>query len=160
MIVLSTINLWNGVALNLNILETVLYAVSMLFVGFLEEIIFRGYLFKAMCKGNVKTAVIVSSITFGMGHIVNLLNGSAPFETLMQIVYATAIGFMLTIFFLKSGSIIPCIIFHGFLNATSIIGVQPENTVRLIFNVIITVLSIAYAVYLLRAVPDKKETNA
>lgn len=159
MIIIATRNLWNGITLNLGILETVLYAVSMLFVGFLEEIIFRGYLFKSMCRSNVKTAVIFSSITFGMGHIVNLLNGRDPIETFMQIIYATAIGFMLTIFFLKSGSIIPCIIFHGFINASSIIGVQPEMTVNLIFNLIITVISIAYAIYLIKTVFDKNVTN-
>lgn len=159
MIVIGTTNLWNGVTLNHGIMETVLYAVSMFFVGFLEEIIFRGYLFKAMCRNNVKTAVIVSSITFGMGHIINLLNGRAPLETFMQIIYATAIGFMLTVFFIKSDSIIPCIIFHGFFNASSIIGVQPEMTVNIISNIIVIVIAIAYSIYLFKTVFYKNEKN-
>ena len=50
--------------------------VSMLFVGVLEEVIFRGLLFLAMAKDSMKAAVIVSSVTFGMGHIVNLLSGA------------------------------------------------------------------------------------
>ncbi len=70
---------------------------SMLCVGFIEEIIFRGFLFKAICKDNITQAIIISSVTFGFGHIVNLLNGKDIPETLMQICYAAAIGFLFTI---------------------------------------------------------------
>ena len=48
----------------------------MLCVGFAEEVIFRGFLFRAMEKDNVKTAIIGSSVTFGLGHVLNLVNGS------------------------------------------------------------------------------------
>ena len=48
----------------------------MLCVGFFEEVIFRGLLFQALAKENIETAVSVSSVTFGLGHILNLLNGS------------------------------------------------------------------------------------
>lgn len=50
---------------------------------------------------NVKRAILISSITFGLGHIVNLLNGKNILETLMQICYAVAIGFLFTIIFYK-----------------------------------------------------------
>lgn len=43
LIILSTANLWHGVALNNSSAETLLYIVSMLLVGFLEEMIFRGF---------------------------------------------------------------------------------------------------------------------
>ena len=42
LLVLLTANLWYGVAMNLSVLETVLYVLSMFCVGFLEELIFRG----------------------------------------------------------------------------------------------------------------------
>lgn len=60
----------------------------MINVEFIEEIIFRGFLFKMMEKDNVKRAIIVNEITFGIGHIVNLLNGEELIPTLMQICYA------------------------------------------------------------------------
>ena len=41
-LVMLTANLWYGVALNHGVLEAVLYILSMLCVGFLEEVIFRG----------------------------------------------------------------------------------------------------------------------
>ena len=64
-----------GVTQKYSAAETVFYIISMLCVGFLEEIIFRGFLFLGMEKNNTKAAIIVSSLTFGIGHIVNLLNG-------------------------------------------------------------------------------------
>ena len=76
LLVLLTANLWYGVAMNQSLLETVLYVLSMFCVGFLEEMIFRGLLFQAMAKNGVRSAIIVSSVTFGVGHIVNLINGS------------------------------------------------------------------------------------
>ncbi len=67
----------------------------------MEEVIFRGFLFKAICKTNVKQAIIISSVTFGFGHIVNLLNGRDIPETLIQICYAVAIGFLFYNYFYK-----------------------------------------------------------
>ena len=71
-----TANFWYGAAFNYSALETVLYILTMLLVGFLEEVIFRGLLFEAMRKDSPVAAIIVSSITFGIGHIINLVNGS------------------------------------------------------------------------------------
>ena len=41
LIVMASVNLWHGVTMNCSVLETLLYIVSMLAVGFLEEIIFE-----------------------------------------------------------------------------------------------------------------------
>lgn len=119
LVLLASTNLWWGFQLNLTIVESVLYIVSMLCVGFLEEVIFRGFLFKAICRTNVKQAIIISSVTFGIGHIVNLLNGRDIPETLIQICYAVAIGFLFTIIFYKGKSLWPCIITHSVINSLS-----------------------------------------
>ena len=111
-----------GVMLKYSAAETAFYIISMLCVGFLEEIIFRGFLFTGMAKKNVKSAVIVSSLAFGMGHIVNLLNGQDLPETLLQIVFAAAVGFTLVTLFYKGKSLMPCIIFHGINNACTAVS--------------------------------------
>lgn len=97
LVLIVSVNLWNGITMDTSILETILFIMSMVCIGFIEEIIFRGFLFKSMYKNNIKLAIFVSSITFGMGHIVNLLNGRDLIPTLLQICYATAIGFLFTI---------------------------------------------------------------
>ena len=96
----------------------------MLNIGFIEEIIFRGFLFRMMAKSNLRSAVIVSALTFGVGHIVNLLNGAELIPTLLQIAYAVSIGFLFVVLFHKSGSLIPCIVTHSLVNALSVFNAE------------------------------------
>lgn len=39
----------------------------MLSVGFLEEVIFRGLPFEVIAKDNIKSAIVISSVTFDIG---------------------------------------------------------------------------------------------
>ena len=54
LIIISTVNLWNGIRINNSTNEIVFYILTMVNIGFIEEIIFRGFLFKMMEKENVK----------------------------------------------------------------------------------------------------------
>lgn len=149
LLILVSTNLWSGVRMNVSVPESVFHVVSMLCVGFLEEIIFRGFLFRAMCKNNVKRAVIVSSVTFGIGHIVNLLNGADTFSTILQICYAVAIGFLFTIIFLRSGNLLPCIIAHGVINSLSVFAGEKSDTLLLIISVVLIIVSLTYSAFIL-----------
>ena len=154
LIFMISVNLWYGVSMNLSIAETVFYIISMLAVGFLEEIIFRGLLFQAMCKDGVKTAVIVSSITFGMGHIVNLFNGSGAdlLSNVLQVGYAIAVGFLFTIIFYKTKSLLACIGTHSVLNALSVFGNETAMTAEkeIISAAALAGISILYTIYILK----------
>lgn len=154
LLVLATANLWNGMVFEHAFLDTFLFIVCMLFIGFLEEIIFRGFLFKALSRKNVRSALLISSVTFGMGHIVNLLNGADFLPTLLQIGYATAIGFLFTVLFLKTKSLWPGILAHAVINATSLFAVEGNGSIQLISSLVMVVLSVGYALYLLRIVPE------
>lgn len=153
-VVIASINIWFGICMNYSLLETLLHIISMFCVGFLEEVIFRGLLFKAMCKDGLKMAIIVSSVTFGIGHIVNLFNGSGAdlFSNLLQVAYAIAAGLVFTVMFLKSGSLWACILTHGALNASSVFANQNmvTPTLQITTAIILCVIPIAYTMYLLR----------
>ena len=150
LVVIVSTSLWFGCQMKMSVIESILHVVSMLCVGFIEEIIFRGFLFKAISAANLKRAVVISSVTFGIGHIVNLLNGAPVFDTLMQIIYAVALGFLFTIIFLKSGSLIPCIATHSAINSLSAFGVVHTSAQLVVITVALTVISIAYAAWILR----------
>lgn len=154
-------NLWLGFAINLPVADTVCHILSMFCVGFLEEVIFRGFLFKALAKDNVKTAIIVSSITFGLGHILNLFNGSGMglIANLCQIVGAIACGFLFVIIFYRGGSLIPCIIAHSVNNAVGVFANEAGLTVekRLLFSAISMIIVIIYTLILCRTLPKKQE---
>ena len=162
LVVLTSCNLWQGVALNLPFTETALYVGSMLCVGFLEELIFRGFLFKAMSKDGLKAAVIVSSLTFGIGHLVNLVNGSGMglLANLCQVCFAVAFGFLCVIIFHRGGSLVPCIVTHGVFNALSVFGDQAKETwqTQILISVVLTLLALGYALALLKLLPQN-ETN-
>ena len=159
LLVLLTANLWYGVAMNLSPLETGLYVLSMFCVGFLEEMIFRGLLFKAMAKNGVRSAIIVSSVTFGVGHIVNLINGSGAelLPNLLQVVYAIAIGFAFMMIYCKTKSLMPCILTHSIFNGLSAFANEAAMTPQreILSGILLAVIGGGYALYLTLAVKEK-----
>ena len=160
-LVMLSANLWYGVTLNVGVPEAVLYILSMLCVGFLEEIIFRGLLFEAMRKDNVKTAILVSSVTFGIGHIINLINGSGAdlLSNLLQVVYATAAGFMFVMMYDRSKSLLVCIAAHGAFNALSVFANEVSTTPKMqtVSAILLTVITGSYALYLALSMRRKTE---
>ena len=155
----ASTNLWLGIGRNLPLPDMVCYMLSMLCVGFLEEVIFCGFLFKALAKDNVKTAIIISSVTFGLGHILNLFNGSGMglVDNLLQVVGAVACGFLFVIIFHRGGSLIPCILAHGINNALSVFANEAVMTLQLqlLLSVCILVIVVTYALILLKTLPKR-----
>ena len=155
LVLIASVNLWNGININNTHEEILFHILAMINVGFIEEVIFRGFLFKMMAKDNERAAVIVSSVTFGIGHIVNLLNGAALVPTLLQICYAFAAGYLFVVIFQKSGSILPCIITHCLVNSLSIFNI--DNALSLyIAPAFLIIIPLAYAFYI-NKVFKKKE---
>lgn len=150
LVIITLGNLWNGFQYPSDPLDIALFTVKMLGVGFLEELIFRSFLFGAMKKDSLKWAVIVSSLTFGVGHIVNLLNGSGMdfTENLVQIVCAAAIGFAYVMVFLRSGSLWPCILSHGIFNSLSQFQRPGAPGTELIVRAVLCLIAIGYGVAL------------
>lgn len=118
-ILLCTVDLWFGAAPHYSAGQQILAVLTLGLAGYVEEILFRGLLFRAIEKESVTRAIIISSVTFGAGHIVNLLTGQGNLDTFLQMGYAIAIGFAFVMVFYKSGSILPCIAAHVLINMTS-----------------------------------------
>lgn len=153
LLIIISVNLWSGININNTPSEIIFHILTMFNIGFIEEIIFRGFLFKMLEKDNVKSAIVISSITFGIGHIVNLFNGADFIPTLMQIGYAISIGYLFVIIFHKSKSLIPCILAHALNNALTIFNV--ENTVSsYIAPVFLMIAPLCYAIYINKAIKE------
>jgi len=153
LILISSVNLWNGININNSTNEIVFYILTMINVGFIEEIIFRGFLFKMMEKDNVKSAIIVNAITFGIGHIINLLNGAEFIPTLMQICYAFSIGYLFVTIFYKSKSLVPCIITHSLVNSLSVFNVENATSIYLA-SAFLIVVPLVYAIYINKVIEE------
>ena len=154
LVIIGTVGLWNGITINKPTNEIVFHILTMINVGFLEEMIFRGILYKSIEKDNKKLAIIISSVTFGIGHIVNLLNGADLVPTLIQICYAVAIGFLFVTIFNKSKSLIPCIITHIAVNSLSILGVDSVGISTYLIPVILIIISVSYTVFINKTIKE------
>ncbi len=160
LVVLATGNLWNGVAVHYTPVETACRIVCMLCVGFLEEVIFRGLLFVALARENVRSAVVISSVTFGIGHIINLLNGSGMelVNNLCQIVFAVAVGFLLVTIFDRGGSLLPCVLVHAAINTLGTFANDAGLTMerQLLHIAVLILLTVAYNLILMRTLPKNQ----
>lgn len=150
---IATVNIWPGISINNSNLEIIFYILTMINVGFIEEIIFRGFLFKAIEKDNVNKAIIISAVTFGIGHIINLINGADFIPTLIQIIYAIALGFLFVIIFYKSKSLIPSILTHSLINSLSIFGVKSNSSLYII-PMFLIIISICYSIYIIKIIKE------
>ena len=161
LVIIAFASFLNGARPQYGFPGTLLYVISMCCVGFLEEVIFRGLLFRAMEKDNLRTAIIVSALTFGLGHIVNLFNGSGRelASSMLQIVFAILVGFVLVLIFFHGKSLLPCIVFHSANNALKAFAAEgnmdPKTEMTLNLVLIIVVLG-GYLLYLVRAFSDRQ----
>ena len=163
LLILASGNLWNGVAVNYPTAAMVCRIVCMLCVGFLEEVIFRGLLFVAIAKDNTKSAVIISSVTFGIGHVINLFDGSGMdlVSNLCQIVFAVAVGFLLITIFYRGGSLLPCIVVHSTINTLGTFANDTNLTteMQLLHLAVLIVITVAYTLILTRTLPKAQQAK-
>ena len=148
--VVASGNLWGGFTPHYQGFGLVCAMISFALVGLIEELLFRGFLFKAMLEnGSTKTAIAISAITFGMGHIVNLLTGHELVETLVQVAFAVAIGFIFTMVYYKCNSLLPLIVTHSVIDVFSVFA-GDDATTGMLFVGITIAMAILYCGYLAR----------
>jgi len=163
LILMSCVNLKNGLGLNAPAAVAFLMMVNLAVAGYVEEVIFRGFLFRCLAKDNLCSAIIVSAVTFGVGHIVNLANTADTLGVLLQVCYAIVIGFLYTIVVYKGGSLLPCIASHMFVNGSStfaleqgpfsdlvgaVFGQASTDLVQICSSIFIMAVSGSYALWL------------
>ena len=158
--ILTTGNLWGGVSLAYSGIYQVCAVLSMALIGYIEEVIFRGFLFKALLKKDGETfAVIVSAVTFGIGHIVNLFSGQTSLETVMQVPFAIAWGFIFTMVFFKSGSLLPGILAHSLVDVFSKFSVD-DPAASWCYVIATIIVAVVYCLYLRKLdTPDENKVN-
>ena len=83
-----------------------------------EEIVFRGVILVLLLKKyEPKIAILIDGILFGFFHYINLAYGADFISTLGQVAFTTFFGITLAYLFIKTKSLIPCIIAHYVNNA-------------------------------------------
>jgi membrane protease YdiL (CAAX protease family) len=155
--IIAVLQYSKGINSVLSLRNIAIIVVLMIGVGFIEELVFRGFLYQGILKkGNLTNAIIISGVTFGLGHIVNLMRGYSLADQGLQIVLAIALGIMLALLVSVTDSIIPGVIFHTLLNISG--SVTNNNlTIELYVVIISIVISVVYTLYLKKWLMNQKE---
>lgn len=91
--------------------------------------------------------MLISGVTFGIGHVVNLARGYTGTEQLLQIDFGIVIGIVLALLFAVTGTIIPLIIFHVLFNISGNLTTL-NNEYNFWMLLATVVISIGYGAYL------------
>lgn len=150
LIITIFLHYFRGINKELGYSGFILVILLMMCVGFIEELLFRGFLYQGILKRRgMKRAVLISGVTFAIGHIVNLLRGFTNAEQINQIVIGIFIGIVLALLVAYTNNIIPCIIYHILFNISG--NINYSNLKMETYMVIITsIICTGYSAYLMR----------
>jgi membrane protease YdiL (CAAX protease family) len=140
--------------------------IVMLTPGIWEEVSFRGVMIPNLeRKYSQRSVILISGIAFGLAHAMNfigILAGGNPWNTIIQIIYASTLGFSLGYMFIRTKSLIPCIILHYLIDSLGqlFLYVVITNWISfilyyLLFIVVIPIILIIFT----KIVTDDKESN-
>jgi len=102
--------------------------VYMLRPGIWEEVAFRGVILNLQKKKYKQWAVVlINGIIFGLFHLTNLISFPNSLDVYLQAFYAGCVGIALSYMYIKTNSLLPCIITHYLFNAFSILFVPYIN---------------------------------
>lgn len=149
----------SGLDPSLGAMDIAVFCLLMSGVGFIEEVLFRGFLYQAIeTRSGVRRAVLISGITFGIGHIVNLTRGYGYAEQLGQVIVAVAIGITLALIVALTRNIVPGILFHILFNISGSVTRQDTGWETML-AVAIVVLSLGYAISLSKSLRNRNEAR-
>lgn len=130
-----------------------------LLVGFVEEAAFRGLILQALLPRGRWLAVIVSSVLFGLMHLMNGLAGSSPADLLVQLGYTIAFGFGWAAVSLRTRSIWPLVIIHALIDFGAFVAGEAFNGpafegIMMGISVVFILAFVLYGVLRLRSDPQ------
>lgn len=138
---------------------------------FLEESIFRGLILPTLYrkysskKHGVFLAALISSLLFGVTHLVNLLAGASVGAVIMQIGYSFLIGGMCACAMILSGNILYPVALHfifnsgGLLFTYDIISGSIWNILTISVTAVLGCAVFAYALWAMSKLPDELKTK-
>ncbi|MDL2246383.1 CPBP family intramembrane metalloprotease [Methanobrevibacter sp. OttesenSCG-928-K11] len=135
------------------IINAVIYCIS---IGLWEETLCRGLFLTNMLKkwGNTKKGIIksivLSSMIFGILHIISAINGNL-ISSLIQVAYASIMGILLAVIYIKTKSLWSAIILHIILNfAAYLMPFLVPNSVGMdqgLFIIILILFNLVFLIY-------------
>lgn len=126
-------------------------------IGMAEEIFFRGIICGLWLECGVGKAMMLSSVLFGLSHILNLAGGADFGETILQICFALVYGMVFALIFAESGSLLPCVLLHALHDFCSFISGEGSAQFEIILGAVQFIVLLVYFLYLFRITARKRE---
>ena len=137
------------------------FAIFAMMVGFAEEGLVRGLALRAMLPTGLMRAALLSSLFFGLGHFINVIQGASLSATAVQVTEAILLSIAFAGVRLYTGSIWPAIALHSlidFIDAGSrgfVLAPPQVVTLIVLVPIILTGLFAAYGWWLLQRTATK-----
>ena len=136
--------------------KIILLLAECLCIGFFEEMAFRGVVLlrlierKPQSKIWVFWSIVLSSVIFGLIHLINLYD-SSPVAVLMQIGYSALIGAMCSVVLIKTANLWLCIVLHGVFDfGGAIVQYCGKGEIWDTFTVVLTaIIAVAVTIYMI-----------
>jgi len=121
-----------------------------------EEVAFRGVLLIFfLVKYSKRKSILFSSLGFGIIHFFNILSGRDPVWVTGQVIWAFILGLFYGYLFIKTGSLLPVMLFHyfgnlfvysltGYIQETASVAIQVLYGVTFTFGLIPVILMILW----------------
>ncbi len=125
-------------------------------VGATEEVLFRGLAYGALRQLGIGRAVALSAALFGLLHLLNLGQGAGALATVLQVLYAFALGCAFAAALEAGGRLVPLIAAHAatdlfaFVAGGGVVNGPGHETLTAIITVFYIVVFGSYAAWVLR----------
>jgi hypothetical protein len=160
LVIIAGLQYAKGINSELGLRDIALVIVLMIGVGFIEELLFRGFLYQGILKnGSLTRAILISGVTFGLGHIVNLMRGYSIADQGLQIVMGVTLGIALALLVAVTDSLLPGVVFHTLLNISGNLT-NSNQTMEMYVVIIAIVICVIYCMYLKKWLPRQKAGQA
>lgn len=149
-----------------------LFLLECSFTGYFEEIIFRGILLTLLVQlfakknhGIVK-AILLSSLLFGLSHVINLFSGASLSSTVLQVGYSFLLGCLWAVMYLKTNNLWVTMFLHATYNFFGQVLFQLGtvegrfDVITIVSTTLLAVLVAIYAVGLLKTLPSSMNNES
>lgn len=133
-----------------------IFALFAIAVAVAEETFFRGLVLQALTPSGVLSAVLVSSLLFGLPHLLNAVGGVwDPVFTLADTVAAFGVGITFAAIVVRTGTIWPPVILHFLINFVTLLSVgsvfiPAQDPIQLAMTAVAGVVMAGYGLFLIR----------
>ena len=115
-------------------------------VAFVEESVCRGLMLRALELKGLWRAALLTSVLFGLTHLLNILAGKSLVDASAQVFYTMALGFAFAALALTTRVIWPLVALHGSIDFASFLQKPSEVTTHASWVIVVGV-AVIYGSY-------------